>query len=189
MKIYIYLIISFILLASINNDFAGNHQKTIKLDTISATFLYEVNVPEMCYQRFDQIDQGNNLILYNKNIKRVNIDSLYNNGIYYFSNDKFTHNLEVQNGINVYQNKSSIYNFLNSIDYSHHRNSKYRKTLIRDKSGILLYKKVYAKFVVAFLGQQMQLTPQTNNYKCCYSNNTESINAYLIVDVINYKIY
>jgi hypothetical protein len=161
-----------------------------KTDTIEGFFLYEVNTPRKCYTRFDQIEQGNNLIYFDSIALNKNIEEAYTNGLFYFLYQSVINNYIKKIGHGINQDKNSVYRFTLAIDYLiHDRDSVYNKTLYFDNSRILTYKKVYAKFVALNIGYLDQLVPVTKNYECCYSNKKKSLNTYFITKVISFKLY
>lgn len=165
-------------------------KNNIPVDTIQGYFLYEANVPLMCYSRFDQIEQGNNLIFFDSSINKKEIQELYTKGVFIYSYPLVIQQYINKKGSGLPQNKTAVWDFERAISYFHHqKDSLYNRTLYYDKKNILSYKKICAKFACINLGKLKQLIPKTANYKCCYSNTSEMINTFFIIDVFEFKLY
>jgi hypothetical protein len=162
-----------------------NHKKVaLKTDTISGVFLYEFNVTEKCYQRFDQIERTRNLIRYTDEIKDLDISQLYDRGIYILFYENFLSNIISK--YKLWQNRKNVDGFVGYM--VRHSGEEYDQNIIYDKSGILSFKKIYIKMVVCDLNKRRQLTPRTKNYVCCYSNLKRAIPTYFVTDIIDFKV-
>jgi len=170
------------------NDISHKND-TIKTDTISGVFLYEVNVPERCYSRMDQIEQGNNFIWYDNQIKKKTIGKLYQRGVIVLNYDNSITNFEKQSHLVLAQKQKSIDSFLNAFNYFSYHNNAQEKTLVYDKSGKLSYRKLRAKFIVVELGDQQQLVPMMKQYTCCYANRQMPVRTFFIIDIVSYNFY
>lgn len=161
-----------------------------KTDTIEGFFLYEVNVPSKCYSRFDQIEQGNNLILFDSVGVSAEIKSVYDKGVFFYLYQPVITEFIMNTGKGIAQKKESIKAFNLSIHHDIHKeDSLYHETLYFDKQRILSYKKLYAKFCVKYLGYLKQLIPVTKDYKCCYTNQVKSIKSYFVTEVISFTLF
>jgi hypothetical protein len=158
-------------------------------DTLEGYFLYEVNVPAMCYTRFDQIEQGRNMLFFDSLLVKGPMNRLYEKGVFFINYDLPIADYIYKNEVNFNRDTSSIGKF--QIDLSpllHSKDSSYLKSLYFDKTGILSYKKVYAKFSCIRLKKVSQLIPKTSGFECCYSNERKKIDSYIITKIINYRI-
>lgn len=162
----------------------------LQIDTVQAYFFYEVNVPLMCYSRFDQIEQGNNLIYFDSLINHKEIEELYKGETVFICEYQGMMEEYMEKAkAGITQNKESIQNFQKNIFYlTHQDDTAYTRTLYHDKNRILTYKKIYAKFACANVGKLKQLVPITKNFKCCYSNSLERIQTFFIIDVFEFKL-
>lgn len=161
-----------------------------KIDTIQGYFLYEVDAPSKCFARFDQIEQGNNLIYFDTLIGKSRIGNLYEKGVFLFEYQPLMYKYATSHEGGVKQNRTSIQKFSNSIDADDHKDdSVYRKNLYYDSNKVIAYKKVYAKFVIISMGKLEQMIPVTENYKCCFSNKKAYLNTFFIIDVLNFIVY
>lgn len=175
--------------STIKNNKTITYKDNFRVDTIQGYFLYEVNVPAKCFTRFDQIEQGNNLIFFDSLISVRRIEKLYQRGVFLFEYQPIIDQYINDHQLGLTQNKDAIRNFNHAISYAIHRDdSAYNKELYYDEKKILAYKKVYAKFSFVTLGGLKQLIPITENYKCCYSNKTEMTNSFFIIDVFNFTL-
>ena len=175
------------------NDVAkvrGFSDRIDRNDTISGYFLFEVNVPKKCFTRFDQIEQGNNLINYDASIATNDVGTIYEKGVFCLSPQPFIEKFFLKGNPNLTQNRKSVDSFVQLLNpFMHENDSAFNKSLIKDKSGLLSYKKVYARFCILKLGNVDQLVPQTINYRCCYANYKRSIKTFYIKDILEYKIF
>jgi len=185
------LVLLSVMLISSALAFKDNHygliadSKALKPDTISGFFLYEFDVPQKCYARFDQIERLHNLIAYSDGMSNDDIIKLYRKGIFILEYENFLGNATSRKHIS--QNRRNVDGFLTYM--VRHSGEEYDYSLIHDKSGILSYKKIYAKLVVYNLHRRWQLTPKTDDYECCYSNEKRSIPTYFVTDILEYKVY
>ena len=162
----------------------------IQEDTIAGYFLYEVNVPLKCYTRFDQIERGHNLIIYDSLIGEKNIQYLYRNGIYILDYESLIVQYITRQGKGIPQNQDALWSFRKAIYHSFNEtDTADTQNLHFDKSKTLSYKKIYAKFVVLRLGKLEQMIPDTNNYQCCYANRKEVINSFFITDILEFDLF
>lgn len=167
-----------------------SYSKHLRVDTIQGYFLYEANVPFKCYSRYDQIEQSHNLIFFDSSISTTEIISSYQKGVFAYQFQPMIDKIITQKQISIPQNKNNFWKFHKAISYIDHVNdSVYNNQLYYDRKNILAYKKVYATFATIDLGKIGQLVPNTDNYSCCYSNTTDSLNTYFITDVIDFIIY
>jgi hypothetical protein len=171
----------------------GSHRGkvfTLRNDTISGFFLYEVNVPDLCFSRFDQIEESNRLIIYDNNIRAQPIDRLYKKGVFYLDYARPIENYILNNRKSLTQNKIALNTFLTIISPFRHLNEEgYKKGLIFDKTNTLSYKKVYMKFVCIRLEKNFVMIPKTIDYKCCFSAEEKYLDLYFIKDILAYTIY
>ncbi len=160
-----------------------------KIDTIEGFFFYEFDVPIKCYNRFDQIEQGNNLIYFDSLLSEQNIKNFYKKGVFVYQYQPFIHKFIEDKKVGISQNKQSINQFNKAINYNFQINdSSYLKTLYKDEKKIISYKKLYAKFLCLNLGELQQLVPKTKNYQCCYSNIDENLNTFFVIDVLDFEL-
>jgi hypothetical protein len=184
------ILILFIIALSADENIPSVVVNSEKRDTVSGYFLYEVNVAYKCYSRFDQIEQGNNLILYDSLMSNLDIKDLYKHGVFYFEYQYPIVRYIENHKKGLSQVKEDISRFNDSISsFRHVDDSSYMKTLVYDNSKVLSYKLVYAKFIVVHLGKLKQLIPTTQNFRCCYSNTIKEIDTYFITDILEFKIY
>lgn len=156
-----------------------------QIDTLEGFFLYEINAPEKCYTRFDQIEQGNALLRFDTLISKKPITEFYRRGIFIFAFQPIMQNYIKDFSIGAIQNKNVINNFLSKINnLIKEKDSTGKGVLYYDSKKLLSFKKVYLRLVVASLGYQKQLVPKTKKYKCCYSNTLEEINTFFIIDIL-----
>jgi hypothetical protein len=157
-------------------------------DTVEGVFLYEVNVPQKCYTRIDEIEQGNNLIYFDSLINVKEIVDLYTKGVYTLEFQPFLEPAFRSKGI--LQNRNTIVEFQKNIHpYINENDSNYHRNLYYDSRKILTFKKVYLKFECKNLGELSQLIPTTKNYKCCYSNMKVKLNTFYITEIFDYRVY
>jgi hypothetical protein len=163
--------------------------EAIHMDTITGCFLYEVNVPNKCYTRWDQIEQGNNLVFFDSLIGKKPIDELYRKGVFMFEYQPVIARFIEKRRAGIAQNTASIKRFRDSIGFATHEHDRlYTRNLYYDSKKILTYKKVRATFVVLPVKALEQLVPDTRHYTCCYANKTEKLDTYFITDVLEFNI-
>lgn len=185
-----FFLSSIIFLGCSINKRGSINTKILLVDTIQGYFFYEFNVPLMCYSKLDQIEQSHNLIYFDSLISKIEIRELYQKGVFAYQFQPMVDKFIKKNKADIPQNKTAFWKFYRAISYYEHINdSAYKEQLYYDSKKKLSYKKVFAKFSIVNLGKLKQLVPNTHNYICCYSNKTESLNTYFIIDVLEFKLY
>ncbi|MEO8406263.1 MAG: hypothetical protein ABI480_16760 [Chitinophagaceae bacterium] len=170
---------------------AGGQAKLsqVMLDTIEGDFLYEVNVPLKAYTRFDQIERGNNLIIYDSLFASGEVSQAYQKGIFILDYELIIQEFLKQHKDLRLTQDPDIWKFIKRVNQTTHQNdSLYMSTLYYDRSKIFSFKRIRAKLVVAHLGLIKQLIPASDNYKCCYTTKFDNLDTYFVQNVLEFKI-
>jgi hypothetical protein len=189
-KIFVTLTILLSLFSCVTSRKKQNNAVAVTTKLIEGYFLYEANVPEKCFARFDQIEQGNNLIFFDTLVNEVGIEQLYQKGVFVFQYQPMLEKVVDSGKVKTDQNREPLNQFEKAISYIlHNEEYQYNNTYYYDSSKVLTYKKIYAQFRVVNCGKINQLVPHMGNYECCYSNEIEAIETYFISDVMQFKLY
>ncbi|SHL81423.1 hypothetical protein SAMN05444266_10581 [Chitinophaga jiangningensis] len=183
----IALIIFFCLYVNLQagNVFVPKVSKSLELDTINGDFLYELNVGYSCYSRFDQIEQMEDVITYDSFLVRNNLAQLYKRGMFLLFPDKTIYSSLSQREIMKFRKDSSIIHFIQPFySMKHPYDSSGFTGVVSDSTGNLLFKRFHAIMVCARIGPAQMLVPNMKDYKCCYANTKEFVNAWYVLELI-----
>jgi hypothetical protein len=191
-KVNIFLFF-FILFLTFNFTKSFNQDnKESKLHVIQnklGFFLYEVDVPQKNFTRFDQIESSNRLLIIDSLTNKFSVGEIYNAQIFFIKAEDCIAEMKIKNYPNTLQNKKSINKFESSVSYLTHLNDEsINDYIIKDSSGILSYIVIQANISYVELGKVEILIPKIENYHCCFSNQSKLINCNYIVNIENFKL-
>gem|GEM_PF-6617006 len=162
----------------------------IQVDTITGDFLFELNVAYSCYSRFDQIEQLDDIIIYDSLLLKRDLQRLYRKGMYVILPAKRIQDFLKQPEIRSRRKDSSVFNFLRPTFVKKRAgDSLFYASATSDRTGRLLYRKFHATLVCAKIGPVETMIPDMRKYKCCYANKKEQIDSWYILEVINGEWY
>jgi hypothetical protein len=164
-----------------NNVFQPSSLKT---DTLSGYFCYEINVPDLCYTTF-QINQAPSIVFWNEEFSNMTINKIYRKGVISLGYDGFVENSKYKMGLDQY--KSAINKFHKDI-YRYTRLADSDSRLIKDRSGYLTFKKFHARIIVKYLGKLDVLIPDTKHFRPPSSSKKKSTKVYFVTDILDYQI-
>jgi len=187
--LYVLAILAILTVNGFKNESHISRNSGPELDTLSGFFLYESNVPFMCYTNRDQLEQEHCLIYYSDSLVNKNIAELYRKGMFFDGPISPIVSEALKKGISIKPNMDNIWRFRRlTAPYLYGNNNNYSGA-IYDSSKNLTYIKIRAKMIVRKIGKMKWLIPKTAEYKYCYSNTKEEIETYLIEDFIDFKVY